>query len=103
MPADANATLLPPAFRDLPGADLVAAGLQDVAAGRRTLEASLVQLAPVRLRRVGIELTALDGEAKAKVFALVVAAEDGSAHSRFNAVVDRLDSFLDGADHVVSR
>lgn len=93
---------LPSRFDGLPGADLVREGVADVAAGRQTLEAALVQIAPLRLSRVGIRLATVQPLARERVFAFL-RSDPPTAHGRFNALVDRYDSFLDGADHVAGR
>ncbi|MEV4423271.1 hypothetical protein AB0L40_25340 [Patulibacter sp. NPDC049589] len=92
-------TTLPPQFDRLPGADLVREGIEDVSAGRSTLAAALVQIAPQRLSRVGIHLATIQPSARERVFSFLIEDEQ-TAHGRFNALVDRFDSFLDGADHV---
>ena len=80
---------------NLPGADLVSAG---VAALRRrdfTVEALLVAVGAPRLRRAGLDLPLAAGEPEAPELALYAAlcAGDGDAHSRYNALIRRLVSF----------
>ena len=40
----------------LPGEDLIEAGIEDLRAGRETVEALLVAIGAPRLRRIGLEL-----------------------------------------------
>lgn len=86
------ATPLPP---NLPGADLVAAGID--ALGRRefNVEALLVAVGAPRLRRAGLDLPAAASEPEAPELALYTALRsgDGDAHSRYNALIRRLVSF----------
>jgi predicted transcriptional regulator len=81
---------------DLPGADLVSAGLADLAAGRRTMEAALVSLATTRLHSLGVELPAAPLEnASDRLYELVdKRVGEAGAHSRYNALRRRLSSFL---------
>ncbi len=87
---------------DLPGADLVSGGLADLAAGRETERALLVAMAAPRLRSAGIEVPD-DGYADERaspshrLYALLSLAGDG-AHSRYNALVARMVSFLRAAE-----
>jgi hypothetical protein len=46
----------------LPGADLVLRGLEDLAAARATAEAALVEVASVRLRGLGVQVTGASNE-----------------------------------------
>ena len=80
---------------NLPGADLVTAGI--AALGRRdfTIEALLVAVGAPRLRRAGLDLPDAADEPESPELALYAAlrAEGGSAHSRYNALIRRLVSF----------
>lgn len=81
---------------DLPGADLISAGLADLAAGRRTLEAALVSLATTRLRGLGVEMPVAPLENASDMLYELVDKQVGEAgaHSRYNALRRRLSSFL---------
>ena len=88
--------------RALPGADLVEAGLRDLAAGRRTVHALLVLVGAARLRRIGFDVPMGDeGDVARPEHALYLelASEDpGTAHSRYNALIRRLVSFERAAE-----
>ena len=80
----------------LPGAELVAKGLADLASGRMSIEAALVSTATVRLDELGVDIPArrLD-DAPARLYELVEAqVGEEAAHSRYNALRRRLSSFL---------
>jgi hypothetical protein len=79
----------------LPGAEIVSAGMADLAAGRDTAEASAVLMAATRLRQSGIKVpTASTEQPPAHRLYEQLAREDPrAAHSRYNAIVRRLVSF----------
>ena len=81
---------------DLPGADLVAKGIDDLRRGELTVEALLVAVGAPRLRGLGLEIPAMpalpEGPELA-LYAAVCASEAGDAHSRYNALIRRLVSF----------
>jgi hypothetical protein len=82
------------AYARLPGWELVSAGLEDLAAGRVTVEAALVRSASIQLRSLGLEVPALEGEG-ASLYDLVSArVGEAEAHSQYNALRRRLASFL---------
>ena len=77
----------------LPGGDLVAKGLEDLARSSETVEALLVSIAAPRLRDLGL-LTAeplLDPEHR--LYDRLAREDPDSAHSRYNALLRRLTSF----------
>lgn len=76
----------------LPGGDLVRKGLEDLRAGRETQEGLLVAIGAPRLRRLGIEVPALDAP-EHRLYDLLARTEPDSAHSRYNALIRRLVSF----------
>ncbi len=81
----------------LPGADVVRAGLADLAAGHRTEAALLVSGAAHRMRALGYavpEATADDGALYELVRSRV---GDARAHSTYNALRRRMVSFLNSA------
>jgi hypothetical protein len=86
-------------YGDLPGWELVSAGLADVAAGRSTLEAALVRSASRRLRELGLDIPAAVGEGETLYDLTRAAVGDAQAHSRYNALRRRLASFLRAASH----
>ena len=81
---------------DLPGADLVSAGLDDLAAGRPSIEAALVSVASGRLGELGVELPGPPvAGASDRLYELVERqVGEARAHSRYNALRRRLSSFL---------
>lgn len=78
---------------DLPGAELVAEGLRDLAAGRRTSASLLVSIGAPRLRALGFELAEPIADAEHGLYELLSAADADAAHGRYNALVRRLVSF----------
>jgi|ERR1035441_3545837 hypothetical protein len=81
---------------DLPGYELVSAGLDDLAAGR---ESESVAMAAPRLRAVGIDVPQGGGEQPShRLYELLTEADEG-AHSRYNALVARVVSFARAAEH----
>lgn len=78
----------------LPGWDLIAEGMRDLAAGRRTAAAYLVAIGAPRLRRLGLPVPEVPWACPEHDLYLLLAGEDaGSAHSRCNALLRRLVSF----------
>lgn len=82
-----------PIPRDLPGADLIEAGLADLCAGEVTANALLVAIGAPRLRALGIEVPSPLPEAPEHALFLLLAARGDDAHSAFNAYRRRLVSF----------
>ena len=81
---------------DLPGADLVAKGIDDLRRGELTVEALLVAVGALRLRSVGLEIPAMPALSESPelaLYAAVCASEADDAHSRYNALIRRLVSF----------
>jgi len=81
---------------DLPGADLVSNGLDDLAIGRLSIEAALVSMATSRLRELGVEIPGAPvPDASDRLYELVEKrVGEAGAHSRYNALRRRLSSFL---------
>ena len=77
-----------------PGGDLIREGLDDLAAGRKSIPALLVAVGAPRLRRSGIDVPRrrLSG-AEHRLYALLARSDPDSAHSRYNALIRRLVSF----------
>lgn len=88
--------MIPP---ELPGADFVAKGLADIAAGRTTQEAWLVKIGAPRLRSLGYDVAVTSPESPNEALYLMLAAEQPeTAHARYNALVRRLVSFERAAE-----
>lgn len=83
---------------DLPGADLVREGLDDLRNGRETAPALLVAIGAPRLRRLGIAVPETAQDPEHRLYALLVRTEGDAAHSRFNALIRRLVSFERAAE-----
>ena len=93
---------------DLPGADLVATGLDalaDAAGGKRrdfSIEALLVAVGASRLRAAGLDVPKPPGlpeQPELALYAALCATGDGNSHSRYNALIRRLVSF----EHALER
>ena len=86
----------------LPGADLVAQGLSDIAAGRETEASLLVLIGAPRLRQLGLVVSPPppawsaaphDPSPEHRLYALLARSDADSAHSRYNALIRKLVSF----------
>lgn len=81
---------------DLPGADLVASGIEALRRGEVTVEALLVAIGARRLRAAGLEVPRvpeLPDAPELMLYAAVAAAHPRDAHSRYNGLIRRLVSF----------
>ena len=78
---------------DLPGADLIATGLDDLCHGARTVEGLLVAIGAPRLRQLGYDVPATDPNPEHALYALLADMNPVTAHGRYNALVRRLVSF----------
>lgn len=78
---------------DLPGSDLVKVGLDDLAAGKESVEALLVSIGAPRLRQIGLDLAEPIADAEHRLYELLGRDDPDGAHSRYNALVRRLVSF----------
>ena len=88
---------------DLPGHDIVSAGLADLAAGRETEPALLVAMAAPRLRTLGFNVsTGGSGQPSHRLYE-ILAQTDLNAHSRYNALIARIVSFVRAAEHAATR
>ncbi len=83
-------------LNNLPGAELVAAGIEDLQVGTLSIDALLVLIGAVRMRRAGLDipqcLNAPECPENALYDALCKQGDD-NAHSRYNAYIRRLVSF----------
>jgi len=88
-------------LKSLPGAEIVLKGLDDLEAARSTAEGAAVQVAASRLRAAGLPVPEREpgaGEPGHDLYRLL--GDDLDAHSRYNAILRRVDSFaraLEGA------
>lgn len=92
---------MPPVREDLPGGDLVAAGLDDLASGKDTVPALLVSLAATRLRSLGFDVHHPIPDADHRLWEVLAGDDPDAAHGRYNALVRRLVSFERAAGCVV--
>jgi len=77
----------------LPGGDLVAKGLADLARSNVTVEALLVSIAAPRLRDKGVLFAAPLPDPEHRLYESLAREDPDSAHSRYNALLRRLTSF----------
>jgi hypothetical protein len=78
----------------LPGAELVRAGLSDLARGVESIPALLVAIGAPRLRSAGIELPErLPDSPERRLYDHLAREDADSAHSRYNAWIRRLVSY----------
>ena len=77
----------------LPGGDLVAKGLRDLAESRETDEALLVSIGAARLREGGLTVAAPLADPEHRLYERLAREDPDSAHSRYNALLRRLTSF----------
>ena len=82
----------------LPGDDLVAAGLRDLALDLESCEALLVSIGAPRLSRLGLAVVNPLPDAEHRLYALLASTDRASAHSRYNALIRRLVSFERAAE-----
>lgn len=86
-----------------PGAEIVLPGIDDLAGNRDTADAAAVLVAATRLRNAGLEVSphpARKGQPGHHLYELLVAAGEPDPHSRYNAILRRIESFaraLEGA------
>ena len=80
-------------FSHLPGGDLVAKGLEDLARSSETAEALLVSIAAPRLRDLGVLSSDPLPDAEHRLYERLAREDPDSAHSRYNALLRRLVSF----------
>jgi hypothetical protein len=92
-------------LRSLPGADIVLAGIADIAAGAESVNATAVQSASSRLARAGLPVPPGedDGLAAHRLYELLAGEIGDSAHSRYNAILERVSSFARAAEIAQSR
>lgn len=77
----------------LPGGDLVAKGLEDLARSTVTVEALLVSIAAPRLRDLGVMVIAPLVDPEHRLYERLASDDSDSAHSRYNALLRRLTAF----------
>ena len=85
---------------DLPGGDLIAAGLRDLAQKLETIPALLVSIGAPRLGRPGYVIPSPIEESEQRLYTLLASDGAAGAHSRYNALIRRLVSFERAAECV---
>jgi len=80
-------------WKALPGGDLIEEGLSDLVAKRMTVAAALVSVGAPRLRTLGMQLPPVMPDPERRLYELLAAHGQDSAHGRYNALVRRLVSF----------
>jgi hypothetical protein len=89
---------------DLPGEDLIEAGIEDLRAGRETIAALLVAVGAPRLRRIGYELPVdLPTNPEHRLYDLIALDHGDGAHSHYNSWIRRLVSYERAAELEQSR
>ena len=88
---------------DLPGHELVSAGLADLAAGRESESALIVAMAAPRLRAAGYDVPSSGVERPSHRLYELLSESDQDTHSRYNALIGRMVSFARAAEHASSR
>jgi len=83
---------------ELPGAELVEAGLADLERGVESVEALLVSVGAPRLRALGFEIRSPLTSPEHRLYELLAAEDQDAAHSRYNALIRRLVSFERAAE-----
>ena len=78
---------------DLPGADLIATGLNDLARRAETVESLLVSVGAPRLRALGIDVPSPFADAELRLFDLLATRHGAGAHAKYNALIRRVVSF----------
>ena len=78
----------------LPGGDLIARGLSDLAEGNVSLAALVVAIGAPRLSRLGVVVPAgLPSDPEHELYARLAGEAPPRAHARYNALLRRLVSF----------
>lgn len=94
---------VPPIQDDLPGYELLSAGLADLAAGRETECSLLIAMASRRLRALGIDVPDCKVRDPSHRLYELLTEPGAGGYSRYNALTRRLVSFIRAADHAASR
>lgn len=84
----------------LPGADLVERGLADLEQGTESVEALLVSVGAPRLSALGFAIPHPIANAERRLYERLAEDDQDSAHSRYNALIQRLVSFERAAECV---
>jgi hypothetical protein len=92
----------PLASAEVPGSELIGAGLRDLADRRESDAALLVSMAAPRLRLLGLRVPVVLRDPEARLFVRLAELHGDAAHTRYNAAVRRVVAFQHAAP-IVSR
>src|SRR5262245_19522448 len=84
---------MPVSIDGLPGAELIAAGIADLEAGRQSIAALVVAIGSPRLSLLGLAIPPAPDRPEHKLYELLARDDADSAHARYNALIRRLVSF----------
>jgi hypothetical protein len=84
---------MPVSFGHLPGADLVAAGIEDLAGKRETIASLLVSVGGLRLRAAGLQVPPLLDNPELRLYQALALENENAAHGRYNSLIRLLVSF----------
>ena len=88
-------------WAELPGADLIRRGLEDLGNGIESIPSLLVRVGGPRLRDLGLEVPWLEGRLpEHSLYSLLEREDEDTAHGRYNALIRRLVSFERAAECV---
>jgi hypothetical protein len=88
-------------YTELPGGDLVEAGVRDLALGVLSPSALLVASFAERLRRLGVPVPPHEvSEPEHRLYLLLAEEDPRGAHARYNSLVQRLVSFAQARECV---
>lgn len=87
-----------PAPVELPGGDVIRAGLLDLARNVESVSALLVSIGAPRLRRLGYAIPHPLNRPEHRLYQRLASANPDTAHSRYNALIRRLVSFERAAE-----
>ncbi|MGD9587609.1 MAG: hypothetical protein AB7Q37_10360 [Pyrinomonadaceae bacterium] len=77
-----------------PGEEIIAKGIDDLRAGVESMPALLVSIGASRLRRAGVPVPAKTfDDPEHRLYRMLAAENEDSAHSRYNALIRLLVSF----------
>ena len=83
---------------DLPGADLVSKGLDDLRRGTESIEALLVSIGRPRLLRLGLDVPSRYDRPEIRLYERLASEGPDTAHARYNGLIRRLVSFERAAE-----
>lgn len=81
-------------LNDLPGYELYSQGVKDLKEGKETIAAYVVAIGAPRLRQLGLDIPEISfPNPEHGLYQFLAKSEPASAHSRYNAFIQRLVSF----------